>query len=100
MKYDVIHTYLELEMFGELIKSLAKAKAKAKQTEEYEVTPHDRELQSIWDSLDSELKDFAKATRNIGLGYNARVRFNERGMAELVSQLAEIGYEIKKKENR
>lgn len=82
-------------MFGELIKSFAKAK----QTEEYEVTPHDRELQDIWDNLDQELQDFAKETRNIGLGHNARVRFNERGMAELVYQLAEIGYEIKKKEN-
>jgi len=82
-------------MFGELIKSFAKAK----QTEEYEVTQHDRELQDIWDNLDQELQDFAMETRNIGLGHNARVRFNERGMAELVSQLAGIGYEIKKKEN-
>lgn len=86
-------------MFGELIKSLAKAKAKTKQIEEYELTPHDRELQKIWDSLDEELQNFALETRNIGLGYNARVRFNERGMAELIYQLAEIGYEIKKKEN-
>jgi hypothetical protein len=86
-------------MFGELIKSFAKEKAKAKQREEYELTPHDLELQDIWDSLDPELKDFAKTTRSIGLGHNARVRFNERGMAELVYQLAEIGYEIKKKEN-
>jgi len=86
-------------MFGELIKSLAKAKAKAKQNKEYELTPHDRELQDIWDNLDQELQDFAMETRNIGLGHNARVRFNERGMAELVYQLAEIGYEIKKKEN-
>ena len=86
-------------MFGELIKSLAKAKAKAKQREEYEVTPHDRELQDVWDNLDEELQDFAMETRNMGLGHNAKVRFNERGMAELVLQLAEIGYEIRKKEN-
>jgi len=86
-------------MFGELIKSLATAKAKAKQREEYEVTPHDRELQHIWDNLDQELQDFAMETRSIGLGHNAKVRFNERGMAELVYQLAEIGYKIKKKEN-
>ena len=83
-------------MFGELIKSFAKAK----QTKEYELTAHDLELQEIWDSLDSELKDFAKETRSLGLGHNLNVRFNERGMAELVYQLAEIGYEIKKKENR
>jgi hypothetical protein len=84
-------------MFGELIKSLAKAKAK--QREEYEVTPHDRELEDIWNNLDDELQDFAMQTRSLGLGHNLNVRFNERGMAELVSQLAEIGYEIKKKEN-
>ena len=83
-------------MFGELIKSFAKAK----QTKEYELTAHDLELQDIWDSLDSELKDFAKETRSLGLDHNLNVRFNERGMAELVYQLAEIGYEIKKKENR
>jgi len=82
-------------MIGEMIKSFAKAK----QTEEYELTAHDLELQDIWDSLDLELKDFAKATRSLGLGHNLTVRFNERGMAELVYQLAEIGYEIKKKEN-
>ncbi len=86
-------------MFGELIKSFAKAKAKTKQIEEYQLTPHDLELQDIWDSLDLELKDFAKATRSLGLRHNANVRFNERGMAELIYQLAEIGYEIKKKEN-
>lgn len=82
-------------MIGEMIKSFAKAK----QTEEYELTAHDLELQDIWDSLDSELKDFAKVTRSLGLRHNANVRFNERGMAELVYQLAEIGYEIRKKED-
>ena len=87
-------------MFDELIKSLAKTKAKTKQIQEYELTAHDLELQDIWDSLDPELKDFAKATHKLGLGHNLNVRFNERGIAELVYQLAEIGYEIKKKENR
>ena len=86
-------------MFGEMIKSFAKAKAKTKQIEEYELTPHDLELQDIWDSLDLDLKDFAKSTRSLGLGHNLNVRFNERGMAELVYQLAEIGYEIRKKED-
>lgn len=86
-------------MFGELIMSFAKAKAKAKQTKEYKPTVYDRELQDIWDSLDQELQDFAMQTRSLGLGHNLNVRFNERGMAELVYQLAEIGYEIKKKEN-
>ena len=83
-------------MFGEMIKSFAKAK----QIEEYERTAHDLELQDIWDDLDPELKDFANETRSLGLGHNLNVRFNERGMAELVYQLAEIGYEIRKKENR
>ena len=82
-------------MFGELIKSFAKAK----QTKEYELTAHDLELKEVWEGLDPELKDFAKATHKLGLGHNLNVRFNERGMAELVHQLAEIGYEIKKKEN-
>jgi len=86
-------------MFGELIKSLAKTKAKTKQIQGYKLTPHDLELQDIWNSLDSELKDFAKEIRSLGLGHNLTVRFNERGMAELVYQLAKIGYEIKKKEN-
>lgn len=86
-------------MFGEMIKSFAKEKAKTKQNKKYEVTPHDRELQDIWDSLDEELQNFAMQTRNLGLGHNLNVRFNERGMAELVKQLDEIGYEIKKKEN-
>lgn len=84
-------------MFGEIIKSFEKAKTK--QIEEYELTAHDLELQDIWNDLDLELKDFAKETRSLGLGHNANVRFNERGMAELVYQLSKIGYEIKKKEN-
>lgn len=60
-------------MFGEMIKSFAKVK----QTEEYELTTHDLELQDIWNSLDPELKDFAKATRSLGLGHNGNVRFSQ-----------------------
>ena len=61
-----------------------------------------KELKKIWDSLDQELKDFAKTTHDLGLRgsrYNRlKVCFNERGMSELVRQLDEIGYEITAKE--
>ena len=73
---------------------------KPQQPEKYEPTAHDLELKEIWDSLDQELKDFAKTARRLGLGRNLKTRFNERGMAELVNQLDEIGYEIRKKENK
>jgi len=65
---------------------------------------HTKELKAIWESLDQDLKDFAKETHDLGLGglpsNKLKVRFNERGMSELVRQLNEIGYEIKPKEDR
>ena len=82
-------------MFGTMLKLL-----KPEEPEKYEPTAHDLELKEIWDSLDQELKDFAKTARGLGLGHNLKTRFNERGMAELVKQLDEIGYEIRKKENK
>jgi hypothetical protein len=66
----------------------------------YEPTAHDLDLKEIWEGLDQQLKDFAKTARSLGLGHNLKTRFNERGMAELVYQLNEIGYEIRKKENK
>jgi len=83
-------------MFGTMIESFTKSPV----PEKYELTAHDLELKKIWDSLDQELKDFAKTARGLGLGHNLKTRFNERGMAELVKQLDEIGYEIRKKENK
>jgi len=83
-------------MFGQMIKYFTKSQEPVK----YEPTAHDLELKKIWESLDQELKDFAKTARGLGLGHNLKTRFNERGMAELVKQLDEIGYEIRKKENK
>jgi len=83
-------------MFGQMIKYFTKSQEPVK----YELTAHDLELKAIWNSLDQELKDFAKTARGLGLGHNLKTRFNERGMAELVNQLDEIGYEIRKKENK
>jgi len=59
---------------------------------------HTKELKAIWESLDQELKDFAMTTRDLSFGYNIKARFNERGMANLVKQLNDIGYEIRPKE--
>jgi len=83
-------------MFGTMIKSFTKSQ----EPEKYELTEHDLKLKAIWEGLDQELKDFAKTARGLGLGHNLKTRFNERGMAELVKQLDEIGYEIRKKENK
>jgi len=58
---------------------------------------HTKELKAIWENLDQELKEFAMTTRDLGFGYNLKTRFNQKGMAELVSQLNDIGYEIRKK---
>jgi hypothetical protein len=80
-------------MFGTMIKSFTKSPEPKK----YELTERDLELKKIWDDLDQELKDFAKTARRLGLGRNLKTRFNERGIAELVYQLDEIGYEIRKK---
>ena len=82
-------------MFGTMLKLLKPEKPK-----QYELTARDLELKKIWESLDQELKDFAKTARRLGLGHNLKTRFNERGMAELVKQLDEIGYEIRKKETK
>jgi len=76
-----------------MIKSLTKSPEPKK----YELTERDLELIEIWEGLDQELKDFAKTSRRLGLGRNLKTRFNERGMAELVKQLDEIGYEIRRK---
>ena len=73
---------------------------KSQEAIEYELTARDLELKEVWEELDEELKDFAKTARRLGLGHNLKTRFNERGMAELVKQLDEIGYEIRKKENK
>jgi len=59
---------------------------------------HTNELKAIWAGLDQDLKDFAYATRDLGLSHNCKIRFNERGMSNLVKQLGEIGYEIRPKE--
>ena len=59
---------------------------------------HTKELKAIWESLDQDLKDFAMTTRDLGFGYNLKTRFNQKGMAELVKQLDDIGYEIRVKE--
>jgi len=83
-------------MFGTMLKSFRKTEEPKK----YELTEHDLKLKAIWEALDPELKDFAKTARRLGLGRNLKTRFNERGMAELVKQLDEIGYEIRKKENK
>jgi len=80
-------------MFGTMIKSFRKSQEPKK----YELTERDLELMEIWEGLDRELKDFAKTARRLGLGRNLKTRFNERGMAELVKQLDEIGYEIRRK---
>jgi len=65
--------------------------------------PEQKELKAIWESLDQKLKNFAKETHDLGLGglpsNKLKVRFNERGMSELVRQLDKIGYEIKPKED-
>lgn len=62
---------------------------------------HTKELKAIWEGLDQELKDFAMTSRDLGFGYNLKTRFNQRGMAELVKQLDDIGYEIRiKKEGK
>lgn len=83
-------------MFGQMIKYFTKME----EPEKYELTAHDLELKAIWEGLDQELKDFAKTVRRLGLGHNLKTRFNERGMAELVKQLNEIGYDIVKKETK
>ena len=83
-------------MFGTMLKSFRKTEEPPK----YELTAHDLELKAIWNSLDQKLKDFAKTACGLGLGHNLKTRFNERGMAELVKQLDEIGYEIRKKETK
>ena len=83
-------------MFGQMIKYFTKSH----EIEQYELTAHDLDLKEIWEDLDQELKDFAKTARGLGLGHNLKTRFNERGMAELVYQLDEIGYEIRKKETK
>ena len=81
-------------MFGTMIKSFTKSQEPGK----YELTEHDLKLLKIWEGLDQDLKDFAKTSRRLGLGHNLKTCFNERGMAELIYQLDEIGYEIRKKE--
>lgn len=82
---------------------MLKSFRKTEEPEKYELTARDLELKATWDGLDPELKDFAKTARSLGLrfgpGRNLKTRFNERGMAELVYQLNEIGYDIVKKEN-
>ena len=83
-------------MFGTMIKFFTKSQ----EAIEYELTARDLELKEVWEELDEELKDFAKTARRLGLGHNLKTRFNERGMAELVIQLDEIGYEIRKKEKK
>ena len=83
-------------MFGTMIKFFTKSQ----EAIEYELTARDLELKEVWEELDEELKDFAKTARRLGLGRNLKTRFNERGMAELVIQLDEIGYEIRKKEKK
>lgn len=60
---------------------------------------HTKELKAIWENLDQDLKDFALKTRDLGFGYNLKTRFNQQGMARLVKQLDEIGYEIKPQED-
>ena len=80
-------------MFGTMIKTFKKQQ----QPEKYELTAHDLKLKEIWEGLDEELKDFAKTARRLGLGRNLKTRFNERGIAELIYQLNEIGFEIRKK---
>jgi len=88
---------LELKkMFGTMLKSFRNTEEPKK----YELTARDLELKEVWEELDEELKDFAKTARRLGLGRNLKTRFNERGMAELINQLDEIGYEIRKKENK
>ena len=82
-------------MFGTMLKLL-----KPEEPHKYQLTERDLELKEVWEELDEELKDFAKTARRLGLGHNLKTRFNERGMAELVKQLDEIGYEIRKKENK
>jgi len=82
-------------MFGTMLKLF-----KPEELKQYELTARDLELKEVWDGLDQELKDFAKTARRLGLGHNLKTRFNERGMAELVKQLDEIGYEIRKKETK
>jgi len=59
---------------------------------------HTKELKAIWESLDQDLKNFALTTRDLGFGHNLKTRFNQRGMANLVKQLNDIGYEIRPKE--
>jgi len=83
-------------MFGTMLKSFRNTEEPKK----YELTARDLELKEVWEELDEELKDFAKTARRLGLGRNLKTRFNERGMAELINQLDEIGYEIRKKENK
>ena len=83
-------------MFGTMIKFFTKSQ----EAIEYELTARDLELKEVWEELDEELKDFAKTARRLGLGRNLKTRFNERGMAELVIQLDDIGYEIRKKEKK
>jgi len=71
-----------------------------KQTrEKFESPEHTDKLKQIWENLDEDLKDFALTSRNLGLAHNLKVKFNERGMAELILQLHDIGYEIQKKDN-
>ena len=76
---------------------MIKSFRKSQEPKKYELTERDLELMEIWEGLDRELKDFAKTARRLGLGRNLKTRFNERGMAELVKQLDEIGYEIRRK---
>ena len=70
-----------------------------KPTKRHEDPQHIESLKETWEDLDTELRDFAITNRDIGLGQSLKICFNERGMAELVIQLGEIGYEIRKKEH-
>jgi len=70
---------------------------RTKPAKRYESPEHIESLKETWESLDAELKDFATTTRDLGLGYNLKARLNQKGMAELVSQLDDVGYEIRKK---
>jgi len=69
---------------------------KKKKSQEHDTQP-DPHLKAVWENLDQDLKDFAMTTHDLGLRRNLKIRFNERGMAKLVKQLDEIGYEIRKK---
>jgi len=81
-------------MFGAMLKSFKRVKHEpARPT----ISDYERNLLEIWESLDSELKAFAKSDRPHIAPRGNKIRFNEKGMAELVRQLDEIGYEIRKK---